>query len=139
MFRIYTENVHDILNEVFPLNPESSYSLRNQEAFATRSIHTVNYGSNYLGPKIWEMVPSDVKNLGTVKAFKFLIKRRLPENYPFRIWKRYVYQVSILWVFYIFILVIFPVSLFPYKYDSWRWLATVVILFIFYILFRFLL
>ena len=56
------------------------WMFHNQQTFATRPMHAVNYGSNYLGPKIWEMVPSDVKNLGTVKAFKFVIKRWLPET-----------------------------------------------------------
>lgn len=35
--------------------------------FGTRPTYTVHYGSNwlsYLGPKIWENVPSDVKNQG---------------------------------------------------------------------------
>ena len=81
VFSIYGKCKQDILDEVFPLNPESSFSLRNQQTFTTRPIHTVHYGSNslsYLGPKIWEMIPSDVKNLRTVKDFKFVIKRWLP-------------------------------------------------------------
>ena len=85
MFRGYTGSAPVILNAVFPLNPESSYSLENQQTFATSLIHPVHYGSNYfsyLGPKIREMVPSDVKILGIVKAFKFAIKRWIPENCP---------------------------------------------------------
>ena len=37
-FRIY--------NEVFLLNPEASYSFRNQKTFTARSIHAIHYGSN---------------------------------------------------------------------------------------------
>ena len=80
-FSIYGKCKQHILDEVFLLNPESSFSLRNQQTFTTRPIHTVHYESNslsYLGPKIWEMIPSDVKNLRTVKDFKFFIKRWLP-------------------------------------------------------------
>ena len=64
IFSVYTKSASKFLNEVFSLNPELSYSLRNQQTFATRPIHTVHYGSNmlsYLGPKIWKKVSSDIK------------------------------------------------------------------------------
>ena len=85
MFRVFTGSAPDILNEMFPLNPESSYILRNQQTFSTRSIHILHYGSNsliYLEPKIWEMVPSDVKNLGTVRDFKLVSKRWATRKLP---------------------------------------------------------
>ena len=49
MLRVYMERAPDILNGVFPLNPESlkvwkSGSLRNQQMFATRPIQAVHYG-----------------------------------------------------------------------------------------------
>ena len=93
MLRVYTRSAADILNEVFPVNLESSYSLRNQQMFDTRPTETVHYGSNsfsYPGPKIWEI------NLGNVKAFKFAIKMWLPETCPCGLFRRYVYQVSFL-------------------------------------------
>ena len=71
MFRVYTIRAPNILNEVFPLNPESSYDLRNQQTIVTRPINAVHYGSNlwnHLGPKIWEMVPSHAKSLETIKV-----------------------------------------------------------------------
>ena len=97
MFRVYKGSAPDTLNEVFPLNPDSSCRLRNQQTFATRPIHTVHYGSNslgYLGPKIQELVPGDIKNFGTLRAFKVSIKSWLPENCPCRLSKRYVYEVG---------------------------------------------
>ena len=65
MFQFYMGNAPNILNEVFLLHVESSYSLRNQQTFVTRPIHAVHYASNslsYIGTKIWEMAPSDTKN-----------------------------------------------------------------------------
>ena len=124
MFRVYKGSASDVLNEVFPLNPDTSYSLRNQQTFATRTIQTVHYRSNSLsslGPKTWEMVPSDIKNLGTVKAFKFPIKSWLPENCSCRLCKLYVYQVDLLWVFNIFCIYIksfSSVSVFSTKKNS---------------------
>ena len=85
MFKVYERSAPNILNEIFALNAKSSYSLRSQQTFATRPIHTVHFWSNslnYLSPNIWEMVPSDIKNLGIVKAFKFSIKRGATRNLP---------------------------------------------------------
>ena len=76
----------NVYNEAFLLNPEESYSFRNQQTFATKSIHTVHYGSNsssYPGPKLLIMVPSDVKSLETAKAFKFGTKKRVSKNWPY--------------------------------------------------------
>ena len=46
MFRVYARSAPDILNKVFLLTPELSYSLRNQQTFATRHVSTVHYGSD---------------------------------------------------------------------------------------------
>ena len=53
----------------------------------------MHYGSNllgYLGPKIWEIVPNDIKDPEAVKAFQFAIKKWLPKNYSCRICKWYI-------------------------------------------------
>ena len=67
----------NLYNEAFLLKPEGSYIFRNQQTFAAKSVHTVHYGSNsssYLGPKLFEMIPSDVKSLETVKLLSLLLK-----------------------------------------------------------------
>ena len=38
--------------------------------------------------KRWEMVTSSFKNLETVKAFKFALKKCVPKNCPCRLCKR---------------------------------------------------
>ena len=66
MFRVYTGSATDILNEVFPLKPPSNYNLRNQYEFTVRVIKTVHYGLNslaYLGPRIQELLPNNLKRL----------------------------------------------------------------------------
>ena len=96
MFRCYTESASNTLNEVFQLNPKSTYSLKNRKTFPTRPIHTVHYESNlliYIGLNIWEVVANEAKNLKNVKPLKFVTKCWLPENCPCRLCKRYVYQV----------------------------------------------
>ena len=64
MFRVYTGSAIDILNELFPLKSTSNYNLRNQPEFIVRPIKTLHYGLNslaYLGPRIWELLPNNVK------------------------------------------------------------------------------
>lgn len=47
------------------------------------SIHCRSNWLDHLGPEIWiQVVPSDVKKLEVVKAFKFAIKMWLPDISP---------------------------------------------------------
>ena len=87
MFKVYTGSPTDILNEAFPLKPPSNYNLRNLQEFTVRPIKTV--------PKIWELLPHNLKRLESVEAFKFKIKSWIPENCPCRICKPYIYQVGL--------------------------------------------
>ena len=64
MFKIYTELGLDILQDVLPINSQPEYFLTNKIHFATQPIRTVHYGDNslrYLGLKLWELIPSDMK------------------------------------------------------------------------------
>ena len=97
MFRVYTGSATDILNELFPLKQPSNYNLKNQSEFIVRPVKTVHYGLNslaYLGPRIWELLPNNLKRLESVEAFKSKIKGWIPENCPCRICKPCIYQVG---------------------------------------------
>ena len=86
----------DVLNEVFLLKPPSNCNLKNQQQFTVRPMKTEHYGLNYLaylGPRIWELLPNNLKRLESVEAFKAKIKDCIPENCPYRICKSYIYQV----------------------------------------------
>ena len=55
-----------IIKDVFPLNNNLSYNTRNRRTFHSRTIMSVTYGSetlSHLAPKIWELVPTHMKNL----------------------------------------------------------------------------
>ena len=97
MFKVYTGSATDILNQVLPLKPPSNYNLKNQQEFIVRPIKTVHYGLNtltYLGPRMWKLLPNNLKRLESVKAFKSKIKTWIPDNFPCRICKPYIYQVG---------------------------------------------
>ena len=97
MFKVYTEQGPDILHNVFPINSQPEYNLRNKHHFASRSIKTVHYGENslrHLGQKIWELIPSNIKDTNSVEVFKNQIKNWIPDHCPCRLCKIYIHKVG---------------------------------------------
>ena len=83
--------------EVFPFHEPSSYDLRNKKDFLLNPIRKVNYGSktvSYLGPKIWNLVPTEIKKEESLSAFKRKIKQWVPEDCPCILCKRYIQYVG---------------------------------------------
>ena len=77
MLKVYKEQEPDTLQDVFSLNSEPVYNLRNKTHFATRLTRTVYYGDNwlrYLEQKLYELIPSDIKNTESVEVFENHIK-----------------------------------------------------------------
>ena len=56
----------------------SFYDLRNNNSFKRRRVKSVWHGTesvSYLGPKIWDLVPNEIKESESLNGFKFKIKR----------------------------------------------------------------
>ena len=92
--------MHDLsptlMNEIFQLK-DSTYNLRKNTTFKTRNVKSVYYGTetiSYLGPKIWELVPNEIKNSTTLSIFKSKIKDWIPNDCPCRLCKEYVANVG---------------------------------------------
>ena len=89
----------EILTEIFP-QKESIYSLRNRNSTTLqgRSIKTIMYGSetiSSLGPKIWDILPTELKKLSPT-LFKKKIREWTPKNCPCRICKMCVQNFGFL-------------------------------------------
>ena len=96
MFKIYKEISPDLLSDVFVRNKQM-YELRNNSCFKSRKVKSVFHGTeslSFLGPKIWDLVPSDIKESVTVEIFKDKIKTRSFSECPCRLCKVYVQQVG---------------------------------------------
>ena len=96
MFKVYLREAPQILHEVFPLTEPSTYNLRFQAEFGTRTIRTVHYGSNFLrflGPKIWQIVPSELNRFERVDVSKSKVWKWRPHNCPCRLCDTYIHQV----------------------------------------------
>ena len=88
MFKVYMEQGPEILQDVFLVNSQPEYNLRNKSQFEIQTIRTVHYGHNslrYLGPKSWELIPSDMKDTESVEVFKNCIKNWILDNCPCRL------------------------------------------------------
>ena len=95
MFKVRNGLGPEILNDVFQINV-SLYNLRNSE-FKTENVKTVHYGTeslSFLGPKIWKLLPVDIKSSNTLQIFKNKIKSWIPENCPCRLCKVYIQGVG---------------------------------------------
>ena len=83
----------EIMKDIFELqNP--SYNLRSTcNQFRRENIKTVHYGLQsvrYLGPKIWELVPNNIKYCDSLSKFRKLIKSWRLESCPCRLCKTYI-------------------------------------------------
>ena len=66
-------------------NPSEFYNFENPRS--------VRYGTEtlrYLGPKIWNIVPDNIKDSGNIKIFKSKIKSWIPTDCPCRLCKLYL-------------------------------------------------
>ena len=65
MHKVKNELAPMITANVFNTMPDNHYDLRNYNGFRLPFARTVYHGTesiSYLGPKIWDMVPTELKN-----------------------------------------------------------------------------
>ena len=84
-----------IMRLVFPTKPQIKYPWEN--IFKTFNVRTVSWGTEtlfHLGPKIWMLVPLELRKLPTLYKFKKAIKSWKPDKCPCRICKHYLHGVG---------------------------------------------
>ena len=62
----------DIMQDIFETK-SNYYNTRNAPAFSSRNIKTVRYGLqtiSYMAPKIWDLVPKEMKQFTTLNEFR---------------------------------------------------------------------
>ena len=95
VYKVVNGTSLDIMNEVFQLKETTLYN--SKFPFKTRNIKTERYGRetlSFLGPKIWALVPDDIKTSKSLVEFKQLIKTWIPINCPCRLCKTFVAGVG---------------------------------------------
>ena len=79
------------MKKVFPIKESPNYSSSNM--FITRNVHTVKYGTetlSHLSPKIWAIIPLEIKSEKTLKGFSRKIKQWQPLECPCKLCKIYI-------------------------------------------------
>ena len=96
MFKVKNNIAPEIMKELF--SPKMSpYNFRNNNSFKRRRVNFVWHTAesvSYLGPKIWDLVTNEIKESESLDAFKFKIKRWVPEGCTCRICKICLGQVG---------------------------------------------
>ena len=96
MFKVHSDLSPPIFKELFHKRT-SSYELRHPSQVTIPRIESVYNGSEsiaYVGPKIWGMVPSELKEMSSISSFKKEIKEWHPSNCPCRLCKRYLGNIG---------------------------------------------
>ena len=87
-----------ILNEVFKVNETIPYDLRMRNELYARNPKTVRYGTetvSFLSPKIWSLIPQNIKDSGSLPCFKKNIRKWKP-NCPCRLCKTFLQHVGLI-------------------------------------------
>ena len=80
-----------IMKDIFLLKENRIYNSR--EIFVTNNIRTEHYGKeslSYLGPKIWNIIPNDIKTSTSLNGFKQNIRKWKPDKCPCKLCRTYI-------------------------------------------------
>ena len=83
LYKIANDMSPKIMSKVFKLRDTPCYYLPHTLQFSTDPIHSdynETESASYLGPKIWEQIPAEVKNKESLDGFKREIKKWKPLN-----------------------------------------------------------
>ena len=95
IFKVINGLSPEIMNQVFPL--KKSNVLCSNFPFETVNVKSVYNGTetlSFLRPKIWALIPNDLKKVKSLPEFKRKIKLWKPDKCPCRICKTYVAGVG---------------------------------------------
>ena len=105
IFKVKNNLSLEIIKQVFDFQ-EPYYNLRSETSqFRRENIKTTHNGIQsvkILGPRIWAMVPQNIKNFKYLQEFKKLIKVWKPKACPCRMCKKYVANIGFLFVCFAF-------------------------------------
>ena len=98
MFKIKNNLSPIFMNNVFPVS-SNPYNLRNAPEFNTSNIHTVHNGTEnipfiFRGPKIWSLLPQEIKKSKSIIEFKNKIKHWKPVGCACRLCKTFIHNLG---------------------------------------------
>ena len=97
MFKVSNGLSPVLMNDIFKRRGEQTYNLRKHSQFYRPKVNSVYNGTesmSFLGPIVWDLEPSELKDIGNLAAFKKAIKKWSPEKCPCRLCKVYINNVG---------------------------------------------
>ena len=100
MYKVKIGVASDIMNNIFIQRTNTNSAITrsmDSNEFHIPQVNTVHYGHDslrYFGPKIWAIVPEEIKSSGNVSKFKNAIKTWVPDQCPCRICADYIAGVG---------------------------------------------
>ena len=97
-YKISNKFSMSLTKDIFPIK-RNPYNLRQTFQFSRPPIITVYHWTesiSKLGPKIWDLVPSNLKDITELDKFQKVIKQRKTEECPCKLWKVFVQNVDFL-------------------------------------------
>ena len=85
-----------LMNEIF-VERNNNYSLRGNNVLTRRRVNSVRYCTetvSFLAPKIWDILPKDIKNSESLDILTRKIKKWIPWKCPCKLCKTFVPQVG---------------------------------------------
>ena len=92
LYKIINNETPEIVREIFYIDYQPHYNLRQNLEFQTVNIRTVRYGTEsltHLANKIWSIIPTEAKSAPTLQSFKQQIKLWQTTDCPCRLCKTY--------------------------------------------------
>ena len=92
MYKVKNNLSPTLMKSIFP-EREIPYNLRNLNPFQSTKVNTVFNGTEtiaFRGPKVWGMVPEDIKNSASLSEFKSKIKNWEPKGCTCRLCKVFI-------------------------------------------------
>ena len=93
MFKVVKGLAPTIINDLFPLKETNNHNLRHKLFLKIARNETVRHGfesSSYFGPKIWEMLLSEMQECKIIFEFKSKVKSWNPINCSCKLCKTFI-------------------------------------------------
>ena len=97
MYKVKHNLAPAIMHDVFQESSNPYNTRQGGDSFKTRNVKTVHYGTEtlaHLGPRIWQQVPNEIKQITELKEFKRIIKTWIPKKCPCRLCKIYIRNIG---------------------------------------------
>ena len=97
MYKVVNSGSPEIIKEIFKIRKEKRYNFRHQNTFKCLIVNCVYNDTERvlpLGPQIWELIPTEIKEFISLNGFTKAIKKWKPVSCPCRLCKTYIYHVG---------------------------------------------